>query len=100
MGELARLKGLGPKTEQQLFDIGITCKSELADVGAVQAYLRLKKQAAPNTSLNFLYALVGALENRHWMDVAKTDKARLLFELEDNALHAEIFKEEGRISSD
>jgi len=32
--------------------------------------------------MNFLYAMVGALENKHWIKIAKTERERLLMELE------------------
>ena len=32
--------------------------------------------------MNFLYAMVGTLENEHWMKIAKSERERLLMELE------------------
>jgi DNA transformation protein len=45
--------------------------------------------------LNFLYALVSALENRHWASIAKTEKGRLLMELEGYFELEAILKAEG-----
>jgi DNA transformation protein len=53
----------------------------LESVGAVTTYLRLQK-AGYKPGMNLLYALVGAMENRHWTDVAKHERERLLNELE------------------
>ncbi|MEW8206923.1 MAG: TfoX/Sxy family DNA transformation protein [Candidatus Thiodiazotropha taylori] len=44
--------------------------------------------------MNFLYAMVGALEERHWSEVAKVEKARLLMELEDSYRLDEIVGQE------
>ena len=81
--EIRKLKGLGPKSEQCLNAIGIFNKEDLEKIGAVSAYLKLNNQSIMKPSLNLLYAMVGALENKHWTKVAKNDKYRLLMELED-----------------
>ena len=39
--------------------------------------------------------MVGALENEHWIDIAKTEKGRLIMELEGYRELEEILKEEG-----
>jgi len=79
---LRKLKGLGPKTEKYLNEIGIYTKENLAEIGAVNAFINLQKEGHIKPSLNFLYAMVGALENEHWMKIAKSERERLLMELE------------------
>ncbi len=78
MGEISQLKGLGATSEQQLNAIGVYTKKDLEKIGALEAYIRMKEP-----HLCFLYALVGALENRSWLDVAHHDKTRLLIELDN-----------------
>ena len=95
MGELSTLKGLGPKSESHLNAIGIFTKIELEKLGAVKTFLKLKKECATKPSLNFLYALVGALEDKHWADIAKTEKSRLIMELDGYIELDEILKAEG-----
>ena len=80
--KLRELKGLGPKSEQLLQEIGINTPQQLEALGAVKTFIRLKKECSIKPSLNFLYALVGALENQHWAKIARTEKGRLLMELE------------------
>ncbi len=82
MGELSKLKGLGAKSEQALNEIGIFTRADLEKTGAIKAFLQLQKQATIKPSLNFLYAMVGALENRRWTSIAKEEKSRLLLELD------------------
>lgn len=46
---------------------------------------------------NFLYSIVGALGNKHWADIPKTEKTRLILELDgyqdlDNILKADGIK--------
>lgn len=43
-------------------------------------------------SLNLLYALVGYLEDRHWAEVAKQDKDRLVREVNVEMKLQEILK--------
>ena len=82
MTKLNQLKGIGPKSEKSLNEIGIYNKQDLEDMGAVKAFIKLKNEANIKPGLNFLYAMVGALEDRHWADIAKTERERLIFELE------------------
>ncbi|MEE8058462.1 MAG: TfoX/Sxy family protein [Pseudomonadales bacterium] len=93
--KLRELKGLGSKSEKSLREIGINTPEDLEKAGAVRAFIRLKKECSIKPSLNFLYALVGALENKHWVDIAKTEKGRLLMELEGYRELEEMLKAEG-----
>ena len=80
------LPGLGEKSEQSLSRVGITSVAELRASGAVMAYWRLCRCATeagqPRPSMNFLYALVGGLSGRSWLEVAQTEKSNLLAELD------------------
>ncbi|MDX1453063.1 MAG: TfoX/Sxy family protein [Oleiphilaceae bacterium] len=95
MGELSKLKGLGPKSEQQLNAIGIHTEAQLRELGAVGAFMRLREQGGFKPSLNFLYALVGALNDQHWIDVAQQERERLLADLEGYEELKALFKAEG-----
>ncbi len=57
--------------------------AELKAIGPMEAFVRLCNEGRIKPSLNFLYALIGALEARSWQEVARNDKARLLLELQD-----------------
>jgi len=82
MGEISKLKGLGPAAEKSLNGIGIYTKEDLEEVGTVNALMKLKMECNIKPHLNFLYAMVGALENKSWLEIAKTERERLMFELE------------------
>ncbi len=82
MGELGKLYGLGPKSEKCLNEIGIYTRKDLEQTGAVGAFIKLENECSVKPGLNFLYAMVGALECRHWADIAKSERDRLLMELE------------------
>ena len=78
---LKKLANLGPKSEAMLRRSGVGTPDQLRELGAVHAFLKVKRQGeAP--SLNLLWALEGALSERSWQDVAKQDRLRLLLELE------------------
>ena len=78
---LADLPNLGPKSQQMLAAVGIDSLERLRELGAVCAYLRVKRDGG-NASLNLLWALEGALTGQHWQVVAKQERLRLLMELE------------------
>lgn len=75
------LPNLGPKSETMLAAIGVHGRADLASRGAVATYVSLKQSGQP-VSLNMLWALGAALTGRHWSDVARNDRLRLLLELE------------------
>jgi len=81
---------LGPKSARWLEGIGIRSAAALRRVGAVPAYVRLKREHS-GAGLNLLYALVGAVEGMPWTDVRRTRRLELLLAVEDHArLHPAI----------
>jgi len=76
------LPNLGPKSREWLAAIGIHGVSDLRKVGAVPAYAALKR-ARGAISLNMLYALAGAIQGVHWLDVKRQQRLELLLQLED-----------------
>lgn len=79
---IADLPNFGPKSQQMLALAGIHTVEQLRELGAVHAYVQVKR-AGTNASLNLLWALEGALTGQHWREVAKHERLRLLLELED-----------------
>jgi len=74
--------GIGPKSGEMLRAAGITSMSRLREVGAVGAYVMVKR-AKCKPSLNFLWGLEAAISGEHWRDVAKNHRASLLLALEE-----------------
>lgn len=91
---LRDLKGLGPKSEADLIAVGIKTVQDLKEVGPIPTFLKLKS-VNKNVSLNFLYALVGAVKGEHWLDVSRHEKSTLLSELEGYRELENILSEEG-----
>ena len=63
---LEELTNLGRIAARQLAEIGIKSEAGLRAAGAVAAYLRLKDHFGRGVSLNYLYALDGALKGVRW----------------------------------
>ena len=73
--------GLGPKSCEMLRVAGIESLSQLREVGAVGAYVMVKR-AQCKPSLNFLWGLESAISGEHWRDVAKNHRTSLLLALD------------------
>ncbi len=80
--EISDLPNFGPKSQQMLAQAGIRTLDQLRELGAVRAYVLVKRTGA-GSSLNLLWAMEGALSGRPWQEVAKYDRLSLLLELED-----------------
>lgn len=80
--ELEKLAGLGPKSSAMLRQIGIHTTAELFAADPYRLYLQLK-QDFPSTSLNILYAIIGAQENRHWQEIKRERRLEILLRLEE-----------------
>lgn len=78
---LSSMRNLGPRSRQMLAAIGILTPEQLAERGAVEAFIALKRACQP-ISLNLLWAMEGALSGRDWRVVARDDRLHLLSELE------------------
>lgn len=61
---ISELSCLGPVPETMLATIGIAMRKDLLHNGPVQAYLKLKRHLNARPSLNLLYAMKLALEDR------------------------------------
>jgi predicted flap endonuclease-1-like 5' DNA nuclease len=81
---LAPLRNLGPVSKRMLAAAGITSVQTLRELGAVEAYRRVRSRD-PRASLNLLWALEGAVTGRPWQDVARHDRLSLLLQLENRS---------------
>lgn len=82
---LAGLRALGPKSRALLARAGVASADALRTRDPFLLYAELKA-LDPAVSLNMLYALIAAIEDRDWREVARTDKTRILLRLEDLGL--------------
>jgi DNA transformation protein len=80
--ELLQLKGFGPKSAELLRGIGIRSAEQLRARDPFGRYAQLKARDAL-TSLNLLYAIIGVIEDVHWLDINRTRKTEILLRLEE-----------------
>ena len=73
----AKLRNIGPKSAAWLRQVGLRSREDLESVGAVDAFMRVKR-AGFKPSLNLLYALEGALLDCHWQDVPEARRSELV----------------------
>lgn len=78
---LSTVPNLGPKSQAMLAGAGITSLAQLRRLGAVAAYVKVKRSGA-NASLNLLWALEGAISGMPWQQVAREHRTSLLLALE------------------
>lgn len=79
--DLMALKNLGNTSVNWLLAIGIHNGEELARVGAVEAYNRIRRRGI-KVSKVLLYSLHCALLDKHWTQLDDTEKRRLLHDAE------------------
>jgi len=68
--DLEQLKNLGPISAARLREVGIATPEQLRQVGAIEAYVRLKRAFPAKTTEIALYALHGAVTNVRWYTLA------------------------------
>ena len=69
MTSLTSLRNIGARSAQWLDSVNIRTPQDLYDVGAVDAYLRVKTAYPDQVSLNMLYALQGAILDIPWNEL-------------------------------
>lgn len=79
---LRDLKGFGPKSEIIFAEVGINSVAEFMAIDPYDLYKKLKEQVK-GTGLNSIYAIIGAREGVHWLDVSRTRKTEILMQLDD-----------------
>lgn len=81
MGNLMSMKNIGKVVERKLIAVGIKSSEDLVELGAKQAFLKLKN-AYPNVCLVHLYTLEGAIQNIEFHALTE-DKKKELKEFSD-----------------
>ncbi|HEY6544777.1 MAG TPA: TfoX/Sxy family protein [Dokdonella sp.] len=76
-----KIRNVGPKSAAWLRQVGVRTTEDLARLGPVDAFLKVKR-AGFRPSLNLLYSMAGALADCHWADLPEDQKQELLAALE------------------
>ncbi|HZX75777.1 TfoX/Sxy family protein [Lysobacter sp.] len=72
-----KLRNIGPKSAAWLRQVGLRTREDLAAVGTVEAFMRVKR-AGFKPTLNLLYAIEGALQDCHWQEIPDTRRSELI----------------------
>ncbi|HEY0289184.1 MAG TPA: TfoX/Sxy family protein [Pseudomonas sp.] len=78
--ELQQMKNLGKTSAQWLHAAGIHNSADLRRLGAVHAYRAVKIKGF-NASKTLLYAIEGAIQDRHWNTLSVERKQALKSQL-------------------
>lgn len=76
MSELTSMMNIGKEMENKLISVGIESSERLIEVGAKDAFLKIK-QKYPNVCLVHLYALEGAIQNIEFNNLSEDKKKEL-----------------------
>lgn len=82
---LSEMKGLGPRTTEWLQLVGVYTPDDLSSADPFEVYARLKQQV-PGMNINGLYALIGAIEDRNWIEIKRERRTEILMRLEEMGL--------------
>ena len=77
------MKNMGPKSKEWLASVGIHTLDDVAEIGVVESYLRVKAVYPDKVSLNLLYGLQAALLDLPWNELPPDIKAELKRQVED-----------------
>ena len=78
------MKNMGPKSSECLTSIGVHSLEDVAKLGVVETYKRVKKAAYPEkVSLNLLYGLQAALLDISWNELPPDIKEELKRQVEE-----------------
>ncbi len=89
ISDVAALPGLGPRSAALLARVGVRDRKALMARDAFALYAELR-QIDPKTSLNMLYALLGAQQGVDWRTIARELRTDILNELDARAQHRSL----------
>ncbi|WP_444997173.1 TfoX/Sxy family DNA transformation protein [Aliikangiella sp. IMCC44359] len=78
---ISQLRNLGPSSAKILAKINVKTLQDLKNKSPIQCFAELRRLNNQPLSLNLLYAMLGAIENKHWTEYKKM-KGELLIQLE------------------
>jgi len=81
VNDKAKIRNIGPKSMAWLRQTGVRTQQDLESVGALAAYVRIKR-AGFKPSLNLLYALEGAILGCHWQSIPDARRSELILAAE------------------
>jgi len=77
------MKNMGPKSSEWLASIGVHSLEDVAKLGVVETYKRVKAAYPEKVSLNLLYGLQAALLDISWNELPPDIKEQLKRQVEE-----------------
>ena len=77
------MKNMGPKSSEWLASIGVHSLEDVAKLGVVETYKRVKAASPEKVSLNLLYGLQAALLDISWNELPPDIKDELKRQVEE-----------------
>lgn len=77
------MKNIGPKSTEWLASVGVHTLEDVAELGVIETYRRVKAAYPEKVSLNLLYGLQAALLDLPWNELPPDIKAELKRQVED-----------------
>ena len=77
------MRNIGPKSSEWLASVGIHTLEDVAELGVVETYLRVKAAYPEKVSLNLLYGLQAALLDLPWTELPLEIKNELKRQVEE-----------------
>lgn len=76
---MEKLRNIGPTSRRELIEIGIETRDQLIAAGVADTMRRLlfRFGGEKNISVNYLYALEGAIHDHDWRDITPSRKEEL-----------------------
>lgn len=78
------MKNIGPKSSQWLASVGVNTLDDVARLGVVETYKRVKAAYPEKVSLNMLYGLQAALLDLPWNELPPDIKEELRRQVEQS----------------
>lgn len=74
-----KLRNIGPTSSRELREIGVETREDLAALGIEEVTRRLlfRFGSEKKISVNYLYALEGAMHDHDWRDISPSRKEKL-----------------------
>lgn len=79
------MKNMGPKSREWLASVGIHSLDDVAKLGVVETYRRVKAAYPEKVSLNLLYGLQAALLDLPWNELPPDIKEELKKQVDDSS---------------
>ena len=79
------MKNMGPKSREWLASVGVHSLDDVAKLGVVETYRRVKAAYPEKVSLNLLYGLQAALLDLPWNELPPDIKEELKKQVDDSS---------------